>query len=44
LSRLTTKKDSLRLLAFDLQNLIDTITLAKIDVFNTKILSNEDFN
>jgi len=32
------------LLTFDLQNLIDTITSAKIDVFNTNILSNEDIN
>jgi len=30
------------LLTFDLQNLIDIISLAKIDVFNTKILNNDD--
>ncbi len=36
------RKHRLRLLTFDLQNLLDTITLAKIDVFNTKILNNED--
>jgi len=36
------RKHRLRLLTFDLQNLIDTITLAKIDVFNTKILNNDD--
>jgi len=36
------RKHRLRLLTFDLQNLIDTITLAKIYVFNTKILSNDD--
>jgi len=27
---------------YDLMNLLDTVTLAKIDVFNTKILNNED--
>ncbi len=36
------RKHRLRLLTFDLQNIIDTITLAKIDLFNTKILNNED--
>jgi len=36
------RKHRLRLLTFDLQNLSDTITLAKIDVFNTKILNNDD--
>jgi len=30
------------LLTYDLINLMDTITLAKIDVFNTKILNNDD--
>jgi len=38
------RKHRLRLLTLDLLNLIDTITLAKIDVFNTKILNNEDIN
>jgi len=36
------RKHRLRLLTFDLQHLIDTITLTKIDVFNTKILNNDD--
>jgi len=31
------RKHRLRLLTYDLMNLMDTITLAKIDVFNTKI-------
>jgi len=35
------RKHRLRLLTFDLQNIIDTVTLAKIDVFNTKMLNNE---
>jgi len=30
------------LLTYDPMNLMDTITLAKIDVFNTKILNNDD--
>jgi len=30
------------LITFDPQKLIDTITLAKIDVFNTKLLNNKD--
>jgi len=36
------RKYRLRLLTYDLMNLMDTITLAKIDVFNTKILNNDD--
>jgi len=36
------RKHRLRLLTFYLQNLIDTITLAKIYVFNSKILNNDD--
>ncbi len=36
------RKHRLHLITYDLQNLIDTITLAKIDVFNTKILKNDD--
>jgi len=36
------RKHRLRLLTFDLQNIIDTITLAKIDICNTKILNNDD--
>lgn len=36
------RKHRLRLLTYDLMNLMDTITLAKIDVFNTKILNAED--
>jgi len=36
------RKHCLRLLIFDLQNIIDTITLAIIDAFNTKMLNNED--
>jgi len=35
------RKHRLRLLTNDLMNLMDTITLAKIDVFNTKILNAE---
>jgi len=31
------RKYRLRLLTYDLMNLMDTITVAKIDVFNTKI-------
>jgi len=38
------RKHRLRLLAFDLQNLIDIIALAKINVFNKTILNNEDIN
>jgi len=30
------RKYCLRLLTYDLMNLMDTVTLAKIDVFNTK--------
>jgi len=36
------RKYRLRLLTYDLMNLMDTISLAKIDVFNTKILNNDD--
>jgi len=36
------RKHRLRLLTYDLMNLMDTITLAKIDVFNTKILNAEE--
>jgi len=36
------RKHRLRLLTYDLMNLIDTITLEKIDVFNTKILNAEE--
>ncbi len=36
------RKHRSHLITYDLQNLIDTITLAKIDVFNTKILNNDD--
>jgi len=36
------RKDRLRLLTYDLMNLMDTITLAKINVFNTKILNAEE--
>jgi len=36
------RKHRLRLLTLDLQNLIDAITLTKIDVYYTKILNNDD--
>jgi len=36
------RKHRLRLLTYDLMNLMDTITLAKIYVFNTKILNAEE--
>jgi len=36
------RKHRPRLLTYDLMNLMDTITLAKIDVFNTKILNAEE--
>jgi len=36
------RKYRLRLLTYDLMNLMDTITLAKIYVFNIKILNNDD--
>jgi len=36
------RKHPIRLLTYDLMNLMDTITLEKIDVFNTKILNAEE--
>jgi len=36
------RKHRLRLLTYDLMNLMDTITLAKIDVFNTNIVNAEE--
>jgi len=36
------RKHRLRLLTFDLQNLLDTIILAKTKIFNTKILNENE--